>query len=81
MLRQDEIEDGRVDATDCIRPFYPKIIILYVLDTMGNLVFSLLLMPINKTLEGCDSLSFLLTSFLFLRFKRVSYVLDFYFNN
>jgi hypothetical protein len=81
MLRQDEIEDGRVDVTDCIRPFYPKIIILYVLDTMGNLVFSLLLMPINKTLEGCDSLSFLLASFLFFRFKRVSYVLDFHFNN
>jgi hypothetical protein len=75
MLRQDEVEDRRVDVTDCIRPFYPKIIILYVLDIMDNLVFSLLLMPINKTLEGC------VASFLFLRFKRVSYVIDFHFNN
>jgi hypothetical protein len=45
-LRQVEVEDGRVDVTGCVGPFYPKIAIFYVLGTRGNLVFSLLLGPI-----------------------------------
>jgi hypothetical protein len=38
-LHRVETEDGRVDATECIRPFYPKITVFYVLDPRGNLVF------------------------------------------
>jgi hypothetical protein len=55
-LRRVEAEDGRIDAMDCVGLFYPKITILYVLGPRGNLVFSLLLGPINRTLEGWDSL-------------------------
>jgi hypothetical protein len=47
-----EADDGWVDAMGCVGPFYPKTIVFYVLGPRGNLVFSLLLGPINKTLEG-----------------------------
>jgi hypothetical protein len=40
-LHREEAKDGRVDATDCIGSFYPKIFIIYVLDPMNNLVFYL----------------------------------------
>jgi hypothetical protein len=56
-----------MNATGCVGPFYPKIIIFYVLCPKGNLVFSLLLGPRNKTLEEYDSLLFLLAFFVFLR--------------
>jgi hypothetical protein len=26
-LRRDQVEDGRVDATGCVGPFYPKIVV------------------------------------------------------
>jgi hypothetical protein len=38
-----EAEDGPIDATGCIRPFYHKIVVFIVLVSRGNLVFSLLL--------------------------------------
>jgi hypothetical protein len=38
-VRRVEAEDGRVDETGCVGPFYPKIIIFYVLGPRGNLVF------------------------------------------
>jgi hypothetical protein len=47
--REVEAEDGRVDATGCIDPFYPKIIVFIILGPKDVLVF--LLMPINRTLE------------------------------
>jgi hypothetical protein len=53
-----EAKDRRVDATSYVGPFYPKIIIFHVLGPMGNLVFSLLLSPINRTLEGLSSFHF-----------------------
>jgi hypothetical protein len=52
MLHRDEAEDGRVDATDCVRSFYLKITIFYILDHMDNVVFTLLLRSINRNLEG-----------------------------
>jgi hypothetical protein len=52
-------EDGWVDATGYIGPFYSKIIIFYVLDLINNLVFNLLLEPINRTLKGCSFLPLL----------------------
>jgi hypothetical protein len=36
---EDEAEDGWVDATGCIRLFYPNFAIFIVLDLKGNLVF------------------------------------------
>jgi hypothetical protein len=45
----------------------PKITIFIVLCPKGNLVFSLLLGPINRTLEGCDSLLLFQFSYIFLR--------------
>jgi hypothetical protein len=30
-LREDQVEDERVDAMDYVRSFYPKIIVFYVL--------------------------------------------------
>jgi hypothetical protein len=67
MLRRVQAEDGRVDATAYIGPFYSRIIIFYILDHTGIIFFSLLLGHINMTLEECDSLSFLLFSFGFFR--------------
>jgi hypothetical protein len=37
--RRDKAEDEQVDAMNCIKPFYSKIIILIVLGPIGNLVF------------------------------------------
>jgi hypothetical protein len=38
-LRRVKAEDEWVDVTGCVRPFFPKITVFYVLDIMGNLVF------------------------------------------
>jgi hypothetical protein len=51
-LRRDQVKDGRVDVMGCIGPFYPNFAIFYVLGPRGILSFSLLLGPINRTLEG-----------------------------
>jgi hypothetical protein len=37
-LHQVEAEDGRVDAMDCVRPFYHNFIIFFVLGTRSILV-------------------------------------------
>jgi hypothetical protein len=39
MSHEDEVEDSRVDAIDCIRPFYPYFVIFVVLGDRGILVF------------------------------------------
>jgi hypothetical protein len=41
-----EAKDGRVDATGCIRLFYPNFAIFFVLDHKGSLGISF---SINKT--------------------------------
>jgi hypothetical protein len=38
-LRRVEAEDGRIDVTDCIGPFYPKFTIFYILGHSVILVF------------------------------------------
>ncbi len=50
-LGREKAEDGWVDATGCVRPFYPKIIISSVFGYRGIVVFSLLVESINRTLE------------------------------
>jgi hypothetical protein len=40
---------GQIDVMDCIRPFYPKVVIFIELGPKGIVFFSLLLMPINRT--------------------------------
>jgi hypothetical protein len=37
--REDKVENGRVDATDCVGPCYPYFAIFDVLDPRGILVF------------------------------------------
>jgi hypothetical protein len=39
-LRRVEAKDGQVDAMGCVRTFYSKIIVFYVLDHMDNLAFN-----------------------------------------
>jgi hypothetical protein len=39
MLRRDEVKDGHVDAMCCVGPFYPKIVVFFVLVTKDVLVF------------------------------------------
>jgi hypothetical protein len=39
MSHEDEVEDGRVDATGCIAVFYPYFVIFIVLRPRGILVF------------------------------------------
>jgi hypothetical protein len=48
---------------------------------MGNLVFSLLLGPINRTLEGRGFFPLLDFNFAFPTLETVTHELDFYFNN
>jgi hypothetical protein len=36
-LRRVEVEDGWIDATGCVRPFYPKITVFYILDPRGTI--------------------------------------------
>jgi hypothetical protein len=54
-LHRDQVVDKWVDATGCIGPFYLKVTIFIVLDPRDILAFSLLLSPINRTLEGWGS--------------------------
>jgi hypothetical protein len=37
--REDQVEDGRVDATGCVGPYYHYFAVFDVLDTRGNLFF------------------------------------------
>jgi hypothetical protein len=65
-LRRDEAKDRWVDATDSIGPCYTYFATFFVLGRSGIVVFfSLLLVPINRTLEGWSSLLLLLFSFAF----------------
>jgi hypothetical protein len=38
-LRRDKAEDGRVDVTGCVGPFYLKIVVSSVLGHSGIVVF------------------------------------------
>jgi hypothetical protein len=50
-LRRNQVEDRRIDVTGCIGPYYPYFTVFYVLGSRGIIVFSLLLGPINMTLD------------------------------
>jgi hypothetical protein len=39
ILRRVKTEDGSVDVMGCVRSFYPKIVIFYILGHRDNLVF------------------------------------------
>jgi hypothetical protein len=39
LSREDQVEDGRVDATGCVGPCYPYFIVFIVLGPRGILVF------------------------------------------
>jgi hypothetical protein len=62
-------EDGRIDATGCIRHLYSKIVVFYILDTRSNLFFSLLFRYINRIIEGQSYLPFLQFHFAFLDYR------------
>jgi hypothetical protein len=36
---EDQVEDGRVDVTGCVRTWYPYFTVFYVLGTRGIVVF------------------------------------------
>jgi hypothetical protein len=38
-LRREEAEDGWINATGCVGPFYPKIVVSSVLGSRGTVVF------------------------------------------
>jgi hypothetical protein len=42
-LHGDKVKDGRVDATDYIRLFYPNFSVFFVLGNKGSLVISFFL--------------------------------------
>jgi hypothetical protein len=66
-LSRSQVEDGWVDVTGRVRPFYPNFVVFHVLGPRDSLVFSILLGPINRILDGWDSLPLLHVSFGFLR--------------
>jgi hypothetical protein len=39
VVHVDQVEDGRVDATGCVRPRYPYFVIFYVLGHRGIVIF------------------------------------------
>jgi hypothetical protein len=47
--RGDEAKDGRIDATGCIRLFYPNFAVFVVLGHKGNLIISF---PIYSSTRG-----------------------------
>jgi hypothetical protein len=51
MSQEDKIEDGRVDAMDCVGPYNLYFVVFHILCYRGILVIYLLLGTINKTLE------------------------------
>jgi hypothetical protein len=53
MLHRVEAEDGQIDVTSYVGSCYHCFAIFYVLDSMSNLIFSFLFVPINRTLDGC----------------------------
>jgi hypothetical protein len=55
-LHQSQVEDGWVDALGCIRSCYHCFIVFILLGHRGLQLFSLLFVPIYRTLEGCDFL-------------------------
>jgi hypothetical protein len=54
-LHRIQVEDGQVDAMGCVRPCYPCFAVFILLGPSGIVVISLLLGPINRTLEGWGS--------------------------
>jgi hypothetical protein len=38
-MRRDQVEDGRIDATDCVGPCYPYFTVFYILGHRGIIVF------------------------------------------
>jgi hypothetical protein len=80
-LHRDEAEDGRVNVMRCIGLFYHKIIVFYVLGSRGNLIFSLLLGHINRTLEGWSSLPLLHFSICISKIQESEPRTNFHFNN
>jgi hypothetical protein len=38
-LREDQVEDERVNAMGCVGPFYPNFVVFFVLGPRGVLVF------------------------------------------
>jgi hypothetical protein len=59
-LREDESEDGRVNAMGCIRLFYPNFTVFIVFGSRGSLVISF---PINKTPRAGGEVSIQLSLF------------------
>jgi hypothetical protein len=68
MLCQVEAENGQVDTTGCIRPFYQN----YVLGHMAILVFYPFAWAYKYDLEGWGSLTLLQFYFVFLRIESES---------
>jgi hypothetical protein len=66
-LRQRQVEDGLVDAMDCVGPCYPTFVIFNVLDSRGIVDITLLLEPIYKT----RGLELFTTSQFYFIFPRV----------
>jgi hypothetical protein len=40
-LRRVKAENGRIDVTDCVGPFYLKITVFIILDSKGIVIFYL----------------------------------------
>jgi hypothetical protein len=73
--REDEVEDGWVDKTGCIRLFYPNFVVFVVLGPRGILVFWLCLEIVGAQCH------FSYYHFAFLRLVLVCHELNFIFNN
>jgi hypothetical protein len=69
-LRRRQAEAGRVDTTGCVGPCYPCFAVFSSIRPQGRTrLFSLLLGPINRTLEGGGNLPLPIFYLLVLSFE------------
>jgi hypothetical protein len=81
-LRREIAEDGLVDTTGCVRPFYPKITVFSVLGLTGIIVFYSFACAYKKNPRGmCLLCHFSIFMSHFLVEERVCQEVKFYFNN
>jgi hypothetical protein len=70
-LRQDQVEDGRVDVNGYVRPCYSYFIIFYVLGHRSILIFLVFYLPINRNVVGWCFLQLLQLSYAIPRLGLV----------
>jgi hypothetical protein len=68
---EDEAKDECVNTMGCIEPCYPYFTVFAILCPGGISVFSIVFVPLNRTLRSWHLLTLLLFSYALLRLESV----------